>query len=380
MQKYFITYIQIRMADKIESSSPSQSEDKASFMSNLATKMTSGVGSAASIGKASVVQASSDYGITIIVGIIVAIVFFIIAYMLYLYLARRLTNKIVFDVPDTSTPRKGSVLHKIDGSGLPSENNGSRMTFMFWIYINDLNMLAGDDLRHVMHIGDKSTIGASPEVYLDGIKNRLYVRFSKDTDLVGPNFDKAVPTNLLDQVQRGTTYRTSGTSKDKEYNTIFSRTTVTNNKPVSQLDAIKIDLAKHGVVIDYVPLQRWVHVAIVVNETVNRGYIKTYLDGEIVATVTSDDNILLSGGESVSVDFTGLNLTKKGDIYIGGDVYDSDISRGFGGLVSRVTVSNYDMNGAQIKTVYVRGPIDNLTSKMGLGAYGLRNPVYKVGA
>jgi hypothetical protein len=156
------------MADKTESSLPSQSEDKAGFMSNLATKMTSGVSSAASVGK----QVSSDYGMTFIIGIMVAIVFFIIAYMLYLYLARRLTNKVVFDVPDTSTPRKGSVLHKIDGSGLPTESNGSRMTFMFWIYINDLNMFAGD-LRHVMHIGDKSTVGASPEVYLDGIKKRL---------------------------------------------------------------------------------------------------------------------------------------------------------------------------------------------------------------
>jgi hypothetical protein len=358
----------------------SQSENKAGFMSNLATKMTSSVGSAASAGKASVVQASSDYGITIIIGIIVAIVFFIIAYMLYLYLARQLTNKIIFEVPDTSTARKGTVLNKIDGSGLPSESNGSRMTFMFWIYINDLNMYAGD-LRHVMHIGDKSTVGASPEVYLDGIKNRLYVRFSKDTDIIGPDFDtKTGPTDLVEQVERGMKYLTNPASKDKEYNAIFARTKVTARNPVSQLDAIKIDLAKHGVVIDYVPLQRWVHVAIVVNETVNRGYIKTYLDGEIVASVTSDDNILLSGGESVSVDFTGLNLTKKGDLYIGGDVYDSDISRGFGGLVSRVTVSNYDMNGAQIKSVYVRGPLDNITSKLGMGAYGLRNPVYKVGA
>ena len=39
---------------------------------------------------------------------------------------------------------------------------------------------------------------------------------------------------------------------------------------------------------------------------------------------------------------------------------------------------NYDLNDRDIYNDYNEGPIDNLLAKLGLGAYGIRSPVYKI--
>ena len=313
-----------------------------------------------------------SYGIMIVAGLALAVILFILAYYLYVYLTQTIIQKIVYELPDSIIPRKCNVVNRLSGLMIPPNVNGNRNTFMFWIYINDINALAGDELRHVMHIGDETTLGSSPAVYLDGMKNRLYIRFAKDSDRTGsPSFNGRGPTDLQEQLTRGLAYNPA--SDTTPYKQLLGETTITN-----PLDAIKIDLATHGVVVDYVPLQRWVHIAIVVNETVNRGYISTYLDGEIVAQVTSNDKIALSNGAQLSVDFTSINLAKKGDVYVGGDIYNNNISRGFSGLVSRVAIANFDMNGAEIKKVFVKGPIDGIANALGIQGYAVRNPIYKI--
>lgn len=335
------------------------------------------VGEGLTKGKAAFAELTGKYGMMVFVGILVALVLLFIAYMLYLYLSRRLTNKLYVELADSVVPRKGTQVTKIDGGALPPSTNGNRATFLFWIYIHDIDLLSGEDLRHVLHRGDESTKGASPAVYLDGMKNRLYIRFAKDTDKTGSDFTTVGPTDLKEQIKRATDY--SGTmDTDTEYVSILGTQRISNT-----LDAIKIDLATHGIVVDYVPLQRWVHVAVVVNETVNRGYITTYLDGEVVSSISSNDRVTLSAasaGKNINVNFTGLNLSKKGDIYIGGESYNENMPKGFSGLVSRVVFSNFDMNGEEVRDIYLRGPVENLTSKLGLPAYGVRSPIYKIGA
>lgn len=331
------------------------------------------VGEGLTKGKAAFAQLTEKYGMMIFVGILVALVLLFIAYMLYIYLSRRLTNKLFVELPDSIVPRKGTQVTKIDGGALPPSTNGNRATFLFWMYIHDIDLLSGEDLRHVFHRGDETTKGASPAVYLDGVKNRLYIRFAKDTDKTGNDFTTVGPTDLKEQIKRA-----KSATRDEEYTSILETQAITDT-----LDAIKIDLATHGVIVDYVPLQRWVHVAVVVNETVNRGYITTYLDGEVVSSISSNDRVTLSdasGGKNINVNFTGLNLSKKGDIYIGGESYNENMPKGFSGLVSRVTVSNFDMNGEEVRDIYLRGPVENLTSKLGLPAYGVRSPIYKIGA
>ena len=348
--------------------------------------------------KKKVEDVAKNYGATIIVGIIISIVLFILAYFLYIYISAKITNKTIVEVPTSSIPRKGNVISKMDGKVLPAANNGKRATFMFWIYLTDINLYSGTELRHIMHVGDKTLKGASPIIYLDGMKNRIYVRFSKDTDKVSPPhsstaaesgtspniiypapaYDTAGQTDLADQIKRimdypDTSSNTLTRSPDAEYRDILKDST-----GLGQLDAIRVDLATHGVIIDYVPLQRWVHIAIVVNETIDKGVITTYIDGEVVDTISSKDRVTLSTGLAVPVNFTGLNITKTGDVYTGGDVNDDDLSQGFPGIIGKINVSNFDMNGKEVYNMYVKGPIDNLSSKIGLPAYAVRSPIYKL--
>jgi hypothetical protein len=356
--------------------------------------------------KKKVEDIAKNYGATIIIGIVIAIVLFILAYLLYIYISAKITNKIIVEVPTSSVPRKGNVISKMDGKVLPAANNGKRATFMFWIYLTDINLYSGDELRHIIHIGDKTTKGASPIVYLDGMKNRIYVRFSKDTDKVGPShlpfseagtnnslpaaYETAGQTDLADQIVRIQNYPHNSTaaqgtgknhSPDNEYFKILgTHVPVRTSKGLGlgKLDAIRVDLATHGVIIEYVPLQRWVHIAVVVNETIDKGVITTYVDGEVVDTISSKDKVVLSTGLSIPVNFTGLNITKTGDVYTGGDVNDDDLSQGFPGIIGKINVSNFDMNGKEVYNMYIKGPIDNLASKLGLPAYAVRSPIYKI--
>ena len=347
--------------------------------------------------KEKVQEVAKNYGATIIIGIVIAIVLFILAYLLYVYISAKITNKLIVEVPTSSIPRKGNVISKMDGKVLPANNNGKRATYMFWIYLTDINLYSGDELRHIFHVGDKTTKGASPCVYLDGMKNRIFVRFSKDSDKVSPLYTISDATtskvytstgltDLADQINRIKNYPNISTAAadtntlDEEYNTILgNKVDKTDAKKLGTLDAARVDLATHGVIIDYVPLQRWVHVAIVVNETINKGVITTYIDGEVVDSISSKDKVMLSTGISVDVNFTGLNLTKTGDVYTGGDVNDDDLSQGFPGIIGKINVSNFDMNGKEVYNMYIKGPVDNLTSKIGLPAYAVRSPIYKIG-
>lgn len=315
-------------------------------------------------------ETTAKYGLMVLVGIVVAVILFFIAYWLYLYLSTRLTNKLTTLIADTKVPRRGSEVSQISGGEFPPMTNGNRVTYSFWLYIHDISKFAGPEMRHVLHFGDEKLQGASPVVFLDGTLNKLYVRFEKT---------KGAATSFEDRVANLMKHPMNTPSTD---DTNDKRNAGYENKPIpadKKMDAILIDLAQRGMVIDYVPLQRWVHVTIVVNETVNQGYMAAYLDGELVKTISSNDKLTLSSGRTIPVSFQNLNLAKSGSLYIGGDVYNSNINKGFSGMVSKVSISNYDLNGEEIKRIYVQGPMDNLTSKLGLPAYGLRSPVYRVG-
>jgi len=73
-----------------------------------------------------------------------------------------------------------------------------------------------------------------------------------------------------------------------------------------------------------------------------------------------------------------MNLDKTGDIWIGGSPSES-VGPGFAGLVSKVTFFNHDINAKDVYEDYMKGPIDSLLAKMGLPAYGIRTPLYRMG-
>lgn len=264
--------------------------------------------------------------------LVVGAVSLVIAYALYYMINNYVLSKQAYQVPGTSVPVMGNILTKTVISTVPL-SNGQRAAISFWIYINDIEKYKGS-LRHVLHVGDDNVVNGSPIVWLGSNDNKLYVAFA-------PN--GGVTQNANDTLE----------------------TTMTKQVTTS------------GIVIDYIPIQRWVHVAIVVNEDVNGGSMYAYVDSELVKSVSTGD-VLGSATGSSSLQIQNLNLAKGGSIYMGGSTSDV-IGPGFSGLLAKVKFYNYDLNVGDVYNEYKAGPIDNLLAKLGLPAYGVRSPLYRVG-
>jgi len=323
---------------------------------------------AASASVESVKDFSAKYGITVFFSILIAAAILFTAYFLYNYISGILANKITWIIPETKVPTLGNVYTKASGDGIPTNLNGRRMTFMFWIYINDITSGAGE-YRHVLHRGEENpAISASPLVMLDKQVNKLYIRFSTKTIVSDTTRDKTwadIITNSKKSIAPGCAAAVCTTAEQ------------TAIDAVTDEHAIIKDLSTHGIIVDYVPLQRWVHIAVVVDDTVNKGSINLYMDGELVKSVSSSESVVVSGS-TYNYSFQDLNLEKKGDIWRGGSSA-SIIGNGFSGLTGKIGFTNFEMNAKDVYQEYLKGPMDNLTSKLGLPAYGVRSPVYRLG-
>lgn len=282
---------------------------------------------------------------SIVIGLVVAVaVSFLVAYLLYYFAQRSLLNKAPFIFKDTATPRLGNELSKFYAGGMPGLANGRRMSFSFWIYIHDIDKFKGV-IRHVMHLGETDLLTASPTVFLGPNDNKLYVAMNMTKPI-------AYPTNTV-------------TVQDK-----------------------MIYMAqKHGIVFDYMPIQRWVHVGVVINESVNNGSITGFLDGEIVKTLTTGTRFSTAASTlnipqtTDTTNFQNLLLDKRGNLFIGGSMSEPEIGPGFSGLVSSVKFFNHDLNVKDMYNDYRGGPIGGgILGKLGqkLG-YGVRAPIYKLG-
>jgi hypothetical protein len=254
-----------------------------------------------------------------------------------------LLNKRKELISGTKNGVTASQYRRFDGALVPKATNGKRLSFSFWIYINDINKFQGT-FRHVFHRGDQEIGkaqegGPSPLVFLDPDRNKMYI-------LMMPITLPAATKTIAD-----------GFSKDSDKYAYLT--------------------ARYGITLDYIPLQRWVHVGVVVNENASGGMIMGYLDGELVKSVTTGATGSV-GTTPATADITGLNLDKVGDVWIGGSPSES-VGPGFSGLVSKITFFNYDINAKDMYTDYLTGPIDSMMARLGLPAYGVRSPLYRLG-
>lgn len=301
--------------------------------------------------------------VVILGSIIAVIVILTVAYIIYDRLIRISTkgNTGVL-LQDSKVPMLGTVITKLDGSPIPLAGNGQRMSMSFWIYLNDIDKFNGT-YRHIFHRGDTSIVGSSPLVFLDKDTNKLHIRFDKAPSLTSADMSR--PFNTDTEMANVTTYPEL------------------QGKPIKDEDRLKLDMMKHGITIDYIPLKRWVHVAVVVNDQADRGVINAYVDGELVKSVDSRMSEKLydttNNTYDVRYNFTNINLDKPGNIFVGGSSTDMKLGPGFDGALSKVQFFNYDINAKDVYNVYLAGPIDNPLGRVGLAAYGIRNPIYKLG-
>ena len=283
-------------------------------LQKVASSTSSTLSSSVQSGYNSLFEGSSLY-IGLIVVVIVCV---LIAYLLYYLITTRVFLQSVIMAEETKSPvictEKQKYKFIYDKTG-----NGERRSFTFWIYIHDMNKYKGM-YKNVYNISESENVSninlSSPFIFLDKDNNRLYIRFSK-----------------------------KGSTAEFKY---------------SQLDAGIGDFMKQGIVVPYVPLQRWVHIAVVCNANSYKNYIYVYVDGDLVnSTSTGENDTILPG---FIKDLKDLNLNVQGFLNVGGSPNDFAEGPGFSGLVSKVTTYNYELNQKDIFADYYKGPIGGFLS------------------
>jgi hypothetical protein len=266
---------------------------------------------------------------------LLVIIAVITGYFLYYIITDNVLYQQKIEVAGTEDPVICNELsyYKIDK--MLANSNGIKRTYGFWIYINDISKYSGS-FRHIAHIGKdhKRIKNASPYIFLDKDSNKIHVRFAP----------KDEPSTITEELALDDI-------KDKDVLLTYENTNGRKNC---------------GITINYVPIQRWVHVVIVVSDA-NGGLIYTYIDGELADVKTKD------------VELHELNFENIGNLFVGGSITNSQIkTTGFSGLISKFVIYNYDLNKNDIYKEYNKGPLGGLLSSIGIPNYGLRNPIYKI--
>lgn len=285
---------------------------------------------------------------TVLYGLLVVVIVAIIsALLIYYFIVENVFSKKSVIIEKTKVPVKGYEANEIEISSIPTSGNGARRSMTFWIYLNDMNNGHGK-FKNIFTIGGKANHLGSPSVLLDATENKMYITYDSDA-------------------------RNSSITTNTDINLITSSAS-DGTFPSSKNDIAYIK--KHGIAIDYVPMQRWVHIAVVVNDGVNGGTMVVYIDGEVAKTITQGDIVDEKYGtnDANTVDINDMKLDASGTLYVGGDGTNSSV-HGFNGLLSKVHIFNYDLNSNDVYNDYAKGPIDSWLAALG---YGVRTPIYKL--
>lgn len=209
---------------------------------------------------------------------IVAVVVGII-YMIYKNIKNTITNR-PYLVKGT---HNGMEYLKVPGTRIRPSNIGYEFTYSFWIYINDWNHNFNTP-KHIFHVGDDKGKRVTPGVWLYPKTNNLMVR----VDTYSSNEKNMNPSSKKD-----------------------------NLKPEKPCDLVNI------------PVQRWMHVAIVmINKTID-----IYLNGKLTRSCTLENVPKLTKGY--------VHICKDG---------------GFAGKLSNLFYYNQAYSPSEIYKLYRSGP------------------------
>lgn len=216
------------------------------------------------------------------------------------------------------------------GSKFPS-SNGHEFTFSFWIYLTDYDVLYAH--RALFRRGgtvDSVNLG-NPIVGLDAKTNKMYIAIKTNQSL-----DVRSMEDVL--------------SKSKKY-------------------AVAM--------IDYVPLQRWVNVAFSVQDSI----ITVFMDGDIYSVKSITDVVNVDPVNTAASAASASNSASSRAFYSNtmGDLFIGDNKALIKGFLSKLQFFNYACTQKDMQKIYNQGPVQtSILSMLGLSAYGVRSPVYKM--
>ena len=230
------------------------------------------------------------------------------------------------------------VPHTITNDKIPSiSNNSQEYSYSFWVFLgNKYDQTASHKLLlsrgNTTEESQRYSNLTNPIVFMDKASNKMYIAVS--TTAVTDN------TVTLDDIL----IKDSG-STDADS---ISTTTASNRGFILSY-------------IDYVPLQRWVNITVVIKGI----YVNIYYDGDLY-TVASVHDIK-------NTTSTPMIRGSSGEIVIGNNT--STIH----GHISLTQMFNFSLNQKDIKKIYKKGPVrSSWLSVIGLGNYGVRTPIYEL--
>jgi hypothetical protein len=281
-----------------------------------------------------------------IIGLIFVILFAcIIAYMMYNYITNTILQQSKLVVAQTKLPVLCNQINEYTLERELASGNGKKRTYTFWIYMKTPSTTT---FKNVLYIGEKTNIrNRNIQVFLDKYKNKMFIRFKKTGESESGSNDLNSLSTSVDTANYNDTF--------KQY-------------------------MRQGVVIEYIPIQRWVHIGIVLNDygNTNGGSVATYVDGELVGIANQGEKYRGLGQTDITYDFNNLDIDSHTNLVVGGNMDSQSGTNGFQGLLCKFSIFNYDLNDRDIYNNYNEGPIDGFMAKLGLGAYGVRSPIYRI--
>jgi hypothetical protein len=280
---------------------------------------------------------SSQSGITVVVVLTTMVIAIVIGYVAWRLTRRKMqTDKLV------KTPRRlfDTPPLRIPPNDVPTTQNGQEFAVSMWVYLADFQPTALGKLILMRQPRGSSNgngngsalpfMDASPIVYIDPGSNKLYVCVR-------------------------TTRKTGGAGG------------LTEPSSLSEIALIpKASNPYIVIAIDYIPMQRWVHVAFSIQD-----YLMTvFMDGSIYAVEN-----LVDGTQSSPITrpmFAGC----RGEFVVGSP--SSNLSADLRGFVSNIAFMNYAPTLDQVTSMYKFGPATNtILGALGMDQYRVRSPIYK---
>jgi hypothetical protein len=269
------------------------------------------------------VRSINDNGKTLAVFVVFALVVIVLIIAFLVYRMRRsdLTASTLVKAPRRLYSMTNP--YSVDAESMPATMNGQEYSFSMWLYITDFTTTE----RHkiIMMRGPSATlIDASPVVFMDKATNKLYI---------------SIRTNA-----------TPATGQDT-------------------LEKILISASSRFLTatIEYVPLQRWVNIAFVVQDNL----LSVYMNGDMYTVENVYD--LAKGTVLSRPVFAGI----KGNVLIG-KLDGTDSATAF---ISRAHFFNYALSPDDVRAISMEGPVpgSGIMGTIGISDYAVRTPIYRVG-
>lgn len=289
--------------------------------------MAPNTGVANSAAKNLFTETSKQTGVIMLVSVVLLVLLIVIIYIISIVKKSQQTKTNIQATP-IALDNKQLVPITVDASKLTPTSKGQEFSLSFWLYLSD-SFDATSNYKLILQRGNSSAVYGTfdnltnPMVFLDKNTNRLFIALSTN------NVQSSMLT--FDDIMSKTA--------DGRYNSGF--------------------LIGY---IDYVSLQRWVNIVLVVRDS----SLLIFLDGDLYSIVSVAD--LVTGDQARPI----INGS-KGNLVVG------DNKNPVKGYLSNLEYYGYAVAQNDIKTIYKNGPTKtSFLSLLGLGRYGVRNPVYNL--